>query len=127
MEVDGRDRRDGVDAQALGVGRKLHAVGGVVAGHMGDDHDTAFVRGHDILKNELALGDRLVDALAGGTAHIQALDPLSDEILRQFPHGLRRDRACFVIAGIEGRENALIFFQILSHSFRLHITRKFSP
>ena len=47
------------------MGGQLPGVGGVVAGHMGDDGQLALGLGHQVLENQLALGDGLVDALAG--------------------------------------------------------------
>ena len=70
LEVDGGDGRNGVHAQALGVSGQLTAVGGVVAGHVGDDGHLAAHLGHHILQCYLPLGHALIDALAGGAAHI---------------------------------------------------------
>ena len=116
MEIDRRDRRNRVDAQALGMSRQLHAVGGVVAGHMRDDHDASFCGRHDVFEDQLPLCHRLINALTGRAAHIQALHALADQVLGQRAGGFRRYRARFIVAGIEGREDALILVQILSHS-----------
>ena len=113
MEVDGGDGGDGIHAQAFRVGCQLLRVGGVVAGHVGNDGQLAFGLRHDVLQHHLALFLALVDALAGGAAHIDALHAFFDEPPGQCPDGLRIDAALGIVAGIERRENTLIFRNVL--------------
>ena len=87
---------------------QLHAVGGVVAANMSNDGDLALGLAHHGFQNGLALVHMLVDALAGGAAHIHALDALCDQMAGQCLDTLGGDIALCVVAGIEGRDNALI-------------------
>ena len=112
VEVDGRDGGNGVHAHALGVACQLHAVGGVVAANVGDHGQLALGFAHHGLQNGLALLDVLVDALAGGAAHIHALDALGDQVTGQRLDPLHRNVALCVIAGVKGRDDTLIFFDI---------------
>ena len=91
------------------MGGQLTAVGGIVAGHMGDDDDAAFGYSHHVLQQQLALGNRLIDAFTGGAAHIQAHNSLADQILRQRPDPLGGNVSLLVVAGVEGGENPLVF------------------
>ncbi len=68
--------------------------------------------GHHVLQHQLALGHALVDALAGGAAHIQALHALADQVAGERPHPVGADGALIVIAGVECRDDALIFAEI---------------
>ena len=108
MEVDGRDRCNGIHAHALGVAGQLDAVGGVVAADVCDDGQFAFGFTHDGFQHGLALIDVLIDALTGGAAHIHALDALCNQMAGQCLDALGGDIALCVVAGIEGRDNALI-------------------
>ena len=112
VEVDGRDGCNGIHAHALGVACQLHAVGGVVAADMGNDGQLALGFAHHGFQHRLALIDVLVDALAGGAAHIHALDALGDQVAGQRLDPLHRDVALCVIAGVKGRDDTLIFFDI---------------
>ena len=116
MEVNGWDGGDSVHPQALRVGGQGLAVRGVVAGHVGDDGDLASGLGHHILQDQLALLHALVDALAGGAAHIQALHALADQIAGELPHLGGADGAQIVIACVECRDDALIFAEIAHKS-----------
>ena len=89
VEVDGRNGGDGVHPQALRVGGQHLAVGGVVACHVGDDNHLALGLGHHVLQHHLALLHALIDTLAGGTAHIQAVYALANQVAGQAPHPLR--------------------------------------
>ena len=89
VEVDGRNGGNGVHPQALRVGGQHLAVGGVVARHVGDDNHLALSLGHHVLQHHLALLHALIDALAGGTAHIQAVYALANQVAGQAPHPLR--------------------------------------
>ena len=100
------------------MGGQLPGVGGVVAGDVGDDGQLALALGHDVLQDQLTLGHGLVDALAGGAADVDALDTLLDEPTGQLADGLGIDAALGIVAGIEGRNNALILFQVF-HNFSL--------
>ncbi len=82
----GRDGGDRVHPQALRMGGQHPAVRSIVAGHMGDDGQLASGLGHDVLQHHLALFHTLIDALAGGAAHIQALDALANQIAGELPH-----------------------------------------
>ena len=112
VEVDGRDGGDGVHTHTLGVACQLHAVGGVVAADMGNHGQLALGFAHHGLQNGLAFIDVLVDALAGGAAHIHALDALGDQVAGQRLDPLHRNVALCVIAGVKGRDDTLIFFDI---------------
>ena len=116
VEVDGRDGSDGVHAHALGMAGQLHAVGGVVAANMSNDGDLALGLAHHGFQNGLALVHMLVDALAGGAAHIHALDALGDQVAGEGLDALHRDVALCVIAGVKGREHTLIFGDIFHGS-----------
>ena len=118
VEVNGRDGSDRVHPQALGMGCERAAVGGVVAGDVGDDRDASFGGGHHVLQQQLALRDGLVDALSRGAADVQALDPLADQVLGEGAHPFGGDGALVVIAGVKGREDPLVFTEI-HHSFLL--------
>ena len=109
VEVDGRDGCDGIDAAFFGMGSQLNGIGGVVAGHVGDDGQLAAHLGHDVLQHHLALGHALVDALAGGAAHIHALDALGDQVAGQGLDALGGDRAVRCVAGVESRNNTAVF------------------
>ena len=91
---------------------QLHAVGGVVAANMSNDGDLALGLAHHGFQNGLALVHMLVDALAGGAAHIHALDALGDQVAGEGLDALHRDVALCVIAGVKGREHTLIFGDI---------------
>src|SRR5699024_7683320 len=67
---------------------------------------------HDRFQHGLALVGVLVDALARGAAHIEALDPLGDQVAGQRLDALDGDVALFVVAGIEGGDDALVFGRI---------------
>ena len=112
MEVDGRNGGNGIHAQRFRVGGQFLGIGGVVAGNVGNDGDLALGLSHNVLQNHLTLFLALVDALTGGTAHIQALNALADEIPGQVPDSLGADIAFFVIASIEGGNNTLKFCSI---------------
>ena len=60
----------------------------------------------------LALIGVLVDALAGGAAHIHALDALGDQVAGEGFDALHGDIAVLVIAGIERGDNALILGKV---------------
>ena len=124
VEVDRGDGGDGVHAQGFGVAGQLLGVGGVVAGHMGDDGHLAAHLGHDVLQNDLPLGHALVDALAGGAAHIQALDALFQQIFGQSAGAGGADGAVVLVAGVERREHALVLFDI-RHSFAQILSKSF--
>ena len=124
MEVDGGNGGDGVHAHALGMAGQLHAVGGIVAADMGDHRDLALGLAHHSLQNGLALCHALVDALAGGAAHIHALDALGDQVAGQRLDALHRNVALCVIAGVKGREHTLIFGDIFHDFFSLLFYRK---
>ena len=100
MEVDRRDGRDGVNAALFSMGGQLDGVRRVVAGDMGDDGDLALGLAHDGLQHGLALIRVLVDALAGGTADVDALDALGG------------DGAVRCIAGVEGGDDAAVFVDV---------------
>jgi SNF2 family DNA or RNA helicase len=100
----------GVDAQALGVGGKRPAVGRIVAGDMGDDGQLAADLLHDGLQHGLALSDTVVDALTGGSADVEALHALFQQVASQRAGARRADRPLFIITGIKGGENPLILF-----------------
>ena len=88
---------------------------------MGDDGQLAFGFAHHGFQNGLALIHMLVDALAGGAAYIHALDALGDQVAGQCLDALGGDIALCVIAGVEGRDHALIFgdvFHIPNPSFK---------
>ena len=121
VEVDGGDGGDGVHTQALRVGGQGLTVLGVVAGHVGNDGHAALVGLHHVLQHQLALFHALVDALTGGAAHIEALDTLLDKVLRKGPYTFGGDSACLVVAGIEGGDNALVFFDLTHVQQLLHI------
>lgn len=55
----------------------------------GDDNHLALSLGHHVLQHHLALLHALIDALAGGTAHIQAVYALANQVAGQAPHPLR--------------------------------------
>jgi hypothetical protein len=76
---------------------------------MGDDGDLALSLSHHALQHQLTLGNALIDALAGGAANIQTLNTLLDEPAGQCANALGADCAVFVIAGIEGGNNAFSF------------------
>ena len=109
MEVDGRDRCNGIHAHALGVAGQLDAVGGVVAADVCDDGQFAFGFTHDGFQHGLALIDVLIDALTGGAAHIDALDALGDQVAGQGFRALRGNIALCIIAGIERGDDAAVF------------------
>ncbi len=91
------------------MGCECLAVFGVVAGNMRDDRQfTARLR-HHIFEDSFSLFHTLVDTLAGGTAHIKALYALPDEIPGQRADAFRADLPIVIIAGIECRNNALVF------------------
>ena len=108
VEVDGRDGRDGVNAALLGMGGQLDGIGGIVAGNVGNDGDLALGLAHDGLKNGFALVRMLVDALAGGTADVDALDALGNQVAGQRLDALGGDRAVRCVAGIEGGDNTAV-------------------
>ena len=112
MEVDGRDGRDGVNAALLGMGGQLDGIGGIVAGNVGNDGDLALGLAHDGLKNGFALVRMLVDALAGGTADVDALDALGDQVAGQCLDALGGDGAVRCIAGVEGGDDAAVFVDV---------------
>ena len=85
---------------------------------MGDDGQLALCHGHDVLQQQLALGNALVDALAGGAADVETLDALLNIIFGEGADGLGGDVSVFVIAGVECRDNACVFAEIL-HFFYL--------
>ena len=54
----------------------------------------------------------MINALTGGAADIKAGNAFADQIFGEGTDALGRDRAVFRIAGIECRENALIFCSV---------------
>mgnify|MGYP000261294401 CR=1 FL=1 len=99
----GGDGGDGIHTHTLGMAGQLHTVGGVVAANMCNDGQLAFGFAHHCLQHGLALVHMLVDALAGGTAYIHALDALGNQVAGQCLDALGGDRAVRCIAGVEGR------------------------
>ena len=91
---------------------QLLTVGSVVAGDVGDDGHFAAHLGHHVLQDGLALFNALVDALAGGAAHIQALHALVQQVLGKGPGTGGADGTVILVAGIERRENALVFLDV---------------
>ena len=121
VEVDGRDGCDGIHAAGFGMGGQLHRVGGVVAGHMGNDRDLALGLAHHGLQHGLALIRMLVDALPGRASHVDALDPLGDQVTGQSLCPFNRNMAILVVAGIECGKNALILFNVFHSSAFLNV------
>ena len=68
--------------------------------------------GHHVFQHQLSLGYALVDALAGGAAHIQPLHPLVRQIADKGAHPLRGDGAGLVIAGVKRGDDALVLGEI---------------
>ena len=102
------------------MGSQLHAVFRVVAGHMGNHDNSAFCHCHDVFKNKLTLFHRMINTLTGGAADVKAGNAFADQIFGEGTDALGRDGAVFRIAGIECRENALIFrsvFHVLPFFF----------
>jgi hypothetical protein len=91
---------------------------------MGDDGQLAAHLRHDVFQGLLPLGHALVDALAGGAAHIQALYSLVQQELRQGPDRRGADLAVLVIAGVKGGEDTLVFGKVFHVVTPSH---KFSP
>ena len=116
MEINRRNRRDGVHAQALRVGRQFHAVRGVVAGHMGDHRETSLSGLHHVLQHQLALRHALINALARGAAHINALHALFNQKTGQLLNALGADIAFFIVTRVKRRNHTLIFCYV-SHDF----------
>ena len=112
VEVDGGNGGNGIHTQALSMSSQLHAVGGVVAGNVGNDDHLALGLGHHVLQYHLALSHALVDALTGGAAHIQTVDTLANQVAGQGADLVGRNVAGLIIAGVKGRNHALVFFQI---------------
>ena len=94
------------------MGRQLLRVGGVVAGHVGDDSQLALGFRHDVFQHHLALFLALVDALAGAAADVQAFDALLNEPAGQGADRLGIDLAFRVIAGVESRDDAFVLFDV---------------
>ena len=105
------------------MGSQLHGLPGAVAGHVGNDGQLALGNFHDVLQQQLPLGNGLVNALAGGTAHVQALNTLIDVILGQLPDSLGGDIALFIIASVERRNNTGVFGQIFHFSYSFSFAR----
>ena len=112
VEVDGRNGCNGIHAHALGMAGQLHAVGGIVAADMCNDGQLALGFAHHGFQNGLALIHVLVDALAGGTAYIHALDAFGDQMAGKGLDALGRNIALCVVAGVKGGDDTLIFFDI---------------
>ena len=91
------------------MGSQLNGIGGVVAGHVGDDGDLALSLAHDGFEDGFALVRVLVDALAGGAADVNALDALGDQVAGQSLDALGGDRAVRCVAGVESRNNTAVF------------------
>lgn len=115
MKVDGRNAGNRIHAKALGMRGELAAFMGVVARHMGDNGALALDLRHHGIQNLHALLLFQIDALAGGTAHIQATDALVYKVTSQFARALHAHAAVVLIAGVKRGNNALIFFQVESH------------
>ena len=105
---------------------QLHAVLGIVAGYMGNDRQLALCHLHDIFQHDFLVLNALIDALAGGTVYIHALDALIDKILCQLLHTLRADFPSLIIAGIKCRNNALVLIQISHDCFPLFCNFSFN-
>ena len=60
----------------------------------------------------LPFGYALVDALAGGTAHIDALDAFGDQVAGQRLDPFHRNGTLRIIAGVECRDHAAVFVDI---------------
>ena len=116
-EVDWRYGGNGIHPQAFCVAGQLHAVLGIVAGHMGNHGQLALCHLHDIFQHNLLVLNALVDALPGGAVYIHALDALINEILCQLLHPLRADFTSLIVAGIKCRNNALVLIQISHDCF----------
>ena len=112
MKINGRDAGDGVHAQSFGMGGKLAAFVGVVAGHMRNDGTFALHLGHDGFEDGHALFFLQIDAFARGAAHVQPLDALVDQMPRQPARALHAHLSRFVIAGIEGGNDAAVSFNV---------------
>ena len=80
---------------------------------MGDDGEPALGRLHHVLQHQLPLGDALVDALAGGAAHVHALDALLDQERRELADRRGADLPVPVIAGVKRGKYALILLNVL--------------
>ena len=105
------------------MGSQLHGLPGTVAGHVGNDGQLALGNFHDVLQQQLPLGNGLVNALAGGTAHVQALDTLIDVILGQLANSLGGNIALFIVASVERRNNTGVFGQIFHFSYSFSFAR----
>ena len=81
-------------------------------GHVVDDGQLALGHLHDVLDDDLALLNALVDALAGGAVDVHALDTLVHIVLGQGLDALRADVALVVVAGVECGNNASVLVQI---------------
>lgn len=101
------------------MGSQLLGIGGVVAGHMGNDRQLALGLCHHIFQHQLALLLAVVDALTGGAAHIQALHTLVDKPAGQFPDTGGIDGTVCVIASVKRGKNALILGKVF------HVTSPF--
>ena len=94
------------------MGGQLDGIGGIVAGNVGNNGDLALGLAHDSLQHGFALVRVLVDALAGGTADVDALDALGDQVAGQRLDALGGDRAVRCVAGVEGGDNTAVFIDI---------------
>ena len=79
---------------------------------MRNDGQLALGFAHHGFQNGLALIHVLVDALAGGTAYIHALDAFGDQMAGKGLDALGRNIALCVVAGVKGGDDTLIFFDI---------------
>ena len=88
------------------------AAAGIVAGNVADHGQLALGNLHHVLDDDLALFHVLVDALAGGTVDVNALDALVYKVLSQSLYALRAHIALVVRACVECRNNASVLVQI---------------
>ena len=115
MEINGRNRRYRIHAQALCMSCQLTAVLRIVAGHMGDNGHLSLYGFHHSFQNCLAFLLALVNTFAGGTAHIDALYSFFQQMLCQGFGPLCADASILLVAGIKCRNNPLILCNI-SHN-----------
>ena len=111
-KVEGRNRRDRIYSTLSGIGCQFHSfISGTGTNVSNNRHFSAYFFCYRA-NHLLALFNSLIYEFTGATSQIDTLGPFSQAIPSQHFASLRTDVAFLIIAGWEGWEYTLEFFQI---------------
>ena len=94
------------------MGGQILTVRSVVASNVRNDCNLASSLHHYIFQHNLPFCHAVIDAFTRGTADIETVDALANQIPCECSNTLWADFAFVIIAGIECRDHALILFDV---------------